>query len=483
MEHPSGSRAGERDRGSGTGRLVLHVDDSPAFAHLTATMLEDLDEDLTVVSEPTAAAGLSTLAERPVDCVVSDYQMPEMDGVAFLEAVRNDHPDLPFVLFTGQGSEAVASRAISAGVTDYLQKSDGLEVFEVLARQIENAIERRRAVERFETFMESAPDSIVVVDGDGTIEEVNQQTETLFGHDRAALLGEPVEVLLPHRFRDEHVVHREQYVSDPETRPMGADLQLYGLHADGTEFPVDVAISPVYVGGQLEVIAAVRDMSTRTWREAQLREREAVLDRQTARLETAISAVGPEFNALLDATREQLALARETNGDDHLEAAERRLDRMEGLFEDLVGIASDGWTDADLEPVPLATVASRAWHTVEPPGASLAVETDDELLADPDAVERLLVNLFLGAVDRSGPDVTVRVVSVDGGFAVEDDGPGVPPTVRTELRERGDRTRAGRADFGLTTVERIAATHEWETTLLAGEEGGFRVEVTGVERP
>ncbi|MFB6134738.1 MAG: response regulator [Halanaeroarchaeum sp.] len=99
---------------------VLHVDDDRAIADLTAASLERVDHRIEVQTAETAAEGLAVLGEDRIDCVVSDYDMPEMNGPAFLGAVREDHPELSFIPFTSKGSEEIASEAISAGVTDYL---------------------------------------------------------------------------------------------------------------------------------------------------------------------------------------------------------------------------------------------------------------------------------------------------------------------------------------------------------------------------
>ncbi|MFB6219088.1 MAG: response regulator, partial [Halobacteriaceae archaeon] len=101
---------------------VLHVDDDAAFADLVATYLERVDDAITVETCTDATEAPDRIAAGEFDCVVSDYDMPGMDGLELLDAVSADHPDLPFVLFTGKGSEEIASEAISAGVTDYLQK-------------------------------------------------------------------------------------------------------------------------------------------------------------------------------------------------------------------------------------------------------------------------------------------------------------------------------------------------------------------------
>jgi PAS domain S-box-containing protein len=128
----------------GQSTLVLHVDDEQSFAELTATVLERQDERFTVETAHSADEALERIRDRPPDCIVSDYNMPGMDGLAFLQTVRETWPDLPFILFTGKGGEEVASDAIAAGVTDYIQKRSGSEQYELLANRIQNAVTARR---------------------------------------------------------------------------------------------------------------------------------------------------------------------------------------------------------------------------------------------------------------------------------------------------------------------------------------------------
>ncbi|WP_267641856.1 hybrid sensor histidine kinase/response regulator [Haloarchaeobius amylolyticus] len=129
---------------------VLHVDDEPAFLDLTSTFLERELRDVEVATARSVEAALRRFDEFDPDCVVSDYQMPDAHGLDLLEAVREREPSVPFVLFTGRGSEQVASDAISAGVTDYLQKGSGREQFELLANRIEKAAEAYRTRAAFE---------------------------------------------------------------------------------------------------------------------------------------------------------------------------------------------------------------------------------------------------------------------------------------------------------------------------------------------
>jgi PAS domain S-box-containing protein len=161
------------DRSPGEIR-VLHVDDEPDFADLTATFLEREDDRFAVDIATSVSAGKKQLAQRQFDCVVSDYDMPSATGIEFLRSVREDDPDLPFILFTGKGSEEVASDAISAGVTDYLQKEGGADQYAVLANRITNAVEHRRAQKRVERseqrlreIVDALPHLLYVVDRDG----------------------------------------------------------------------------------------------------------------------------------------------------------------------------------------------------------------------------------------------------------------------------------------------------------------------------
>ncbi|HTQ59245.1 MAG TPA: PAS domain S-box protein [Candidatus Solibacter sp.] len=133
---------------------------------------------------------------------------------------------------------------------------------------------QKREQEKFKNLLEAAPDAIVSVNRAGEIQLVNTQTERLFGYAREEMLGKPVEFLVPPRFRARHHMHRTEYSGAPARRAMGAGLELYGLRKDGTEFAVEISLSPIETPEGTITISAIRDISDRKKIEEDLRQSE-----------------------------------------------------------------------------------------------------------------------------------------------------------------------------------------------------------------
>ena len=178
------------------GMRILHVDDEEMFTELLQAYLERHDDRCVEVhSAHSAAAGLDLLAAEAFDCVVSDFSMAAMNGLQFLQRVRTEHPGLPFIMFTGQGSEEIASDAISAGVTDYVQKG-GAERLELLENRIERAVDNRTLrdeldaeARKFAAVWERASDAMLLADDDGRYVDVNPEACRLFGVPKEELRG------------------------------------------------------------------------------------------------------------------------------------------------------------------------------------------------------------------------------------------------------------------------------------------------------
>lgn len=245
---------------------VLYVDDEPDFAELTATYLERENDRIAAVTATSASTGLSLLEAEDIDCVISDYDMPEMNGVAFLEALRPDYPELPFILFTGQGSEEVASHAISAGVTDYMQKAVGTGQYAVLAQRVHNVVTKRRAREqaqqaqkRVRTILNASPDAILVT-VNGAFDYANPAAVELFNATSEA-------DLLDRSLSDLVVPDDRAALDDALGTLRGEDDLLTRLRYTAQtldDFPVPVEVNgrAITWDGQPGVIAIFRDLST-----------------------------------------------------------------------------------------------------------------------------------------------------------------------------------------------------------------------------
>jgi signal transduction histidine kinase/ActR/RegA family two-component response regulator len=361
---------------------VLHVDDEPDFAEMTATFLERQDERFRIDTVTSAAAGLDHLNHADYDCILSDYDMPGQNGLEFLETVRDEYPDLPFILFTGKGSEEVASEAISAGVSDYLRKGTGTERYELLANRITNAVaqheterkERERSPKRYSACFEEAFRTIdiptLILDADGDIVVWNEALEDLLGIDREDVVGIDSIGSVVYDGKRESIL-AEKVVARPQDADAVYDIERadseYALldapgqptYEDtstvvgGTGKEIWFLAAPLYRGG--EFLGVVEFVQERSHSERQRREMERLLDRLTETLaafrEGDYSArvdhdVAEDFldDAVLESIEQVNELARMRQRLQaqvrEATAAKRQLERQNERLDEFAGVVS-----------------------------------------------------------------------------------------------------------------------------------------------
>ncbi|MFB6175736.1 MAG: PAS domain-containing sensor histidine kinase, partial [Halobaculum sp.] len=207
--------------------------------------------------------------------------------------------------------------------------------------------------------------------------------------------------------------------------------------------------------------------------------RERTMQRQNRRLNRFASVVSHDLRNPLNLAQGRLQLAREECDSDHLDAVETAHERIDTLVTDLLTLARQGAIvdEDDVPAVDLAALAEEAWAETSTPTATLRLDTEARIEADPERLRQLLENLFRNAVEHAGDDVVVTLASTDDGFAVTDDGPGFSDEQeRSLVGDDGD----GDVSLGMSIVGEIAEAHGWDVTLSGGSNGGARIEVTGV---
>jgi PAS domain S-box-containing protein len=255
---------------------ILHVDDDPAAASTTAEYLESAHEEFVVVTEHAGADALDAILPDPeaFDCIVSDYQMPGMDGLELLQTLQSRHPDLaiPFILFTGEGNEDVAAEALHAGASSYVQKG-GRDTYEHLAERIRHDIQAEkaaRASERFDTLVDALDDPVYVLDAEGRFTFVNDALVDLIGYSREEILGST-----PELFKDDEAVEEAErqlakLLSDDGPDDVTFEVTLQPREGDSIPCEDHMGVLP-YEGESFQgSLGVLRDITDRKERERSL---------------------------------------------------------------------------------------------------------------------------------------------------------------------------------------------------------------------
>ena len=244
---------------------ALHVDDDPAFAEMVVAFLERDSDRITVDTATNADDGFERLVDGDYDCVVSDYEMPGADGLEFLRQVRTVFPTIPFILFTGKGSETIASEAVAADVSGYLQK-EGTETLELLRNRIENEVDDHRittSYREYETVIQSLSDPVYVLDERGRFTDVNEAFLELVGYDEERIIGSGPSLVKTTRGIERAEQHLGSILSEgtPDQTLFEVEIQTAG----GESIPCEDHIGVIpYDGDEFRgSVGVLRDISGR----------------------------------------------------------------------------------------------------------------------------------------------------------------------------------------------------------------------------
>jgi PAS domain S-box-containing protein len=358
---------------------------------------------------------------------------------------------------------------------------------------------------QFKRLVESAPDAMVIADESGRIVLVNAQTQNLFGYASKELTGKPVETLVPHRSRAKHPAYRAEFFTEPKIRPMGAGLELYGLRKDGSEFPVEISLSPLQTDEGLLVSSTIRDITERKKFQRTLEEKNVELENANRAKDRFLATMSHELrtplNAIIGFTGTllmKLPGPLSAGQEKQLRTIQASGRHLLSLINDLLDLAKieAGKVQLKFEPVPCQTLLEEVVAALRPQaegkGLRLDLAMPDEgvvVLADRRALKQILINLTSNAIKFTEQGfVRLQLAEHQGNGAcaeisVSDTGIGIRREDQDKLfhafaRVETDQTRhLEGTGLGLHLSQRLAELLEAKLTLDSEPGKGSRFAV------
>ena len=343
----------------------------------------------------------------------------------------------------------------------------------------------------YRELFEVAPDAILEVDREGTIRLVNEEAEQLFGFPRTELIGKRVEDLLPERYRAVHLTNRAHYHDRPVKRPMGSAIDLWARKSDGTEFPVDIKLSPIQTEEGLQIMCVVRDITERRRTEEQIRSLNDTLERRNREVERAnqlksefLASMSHELRTPLNAIIGFSDLLKEQHAGEANEKHQRYLNHISHGARHLLTLINDildlskieaGRLDLRCEKLTLPDDIEEVFTAVRPLATTKGLHLDVhvnaslELHADKTRFKQILYNLLSNAIKftAAGGGITVEAHTEDTRLriSVGDTGIGIAPdeveTIFEAFHQAAETTKGVRegTGLGLAITKRLVEMH------------------------